>query len=79
MGILNCKGNKYTPVDIIHACRLNPHNVEEETPCGALHRYDYDGSTSFNCGANASLSNPNSCALITTIEPGIILKAIITK
>ena len=78
MGILNCKGNKYTPGSK-HPCRLNPHNVEEETPCGALNRYEVDGSTAFNCGANASLSNPNSCELITTIESGVILKSIITK
>ena len=74
MGILNCRGNKYTPGSS-SACR----HKGVEAPCGALNRYEVEGSTSFNCGANAGLSDPKSCELTTTIEQGVKITDIVIK
>ena len=74
IGILNCRGNKFTPGSNSPCTRKG-----KEAPCGALNKYKVKGSTSFNCGSNAGLSDPNSCELITTTEIGMTIKNIVKK
>ena len=75
MGLRNCRGASISSGGV--NCGSNPKCPALMAPGRA--NVSIEGSTTYRCGANAGLSDPNSCELTTTIEPGVNITDIVIK
>ena len=82
LGFRNCRGASKVSAFINCGPQSPRRNAK---PCPALltpgnqGSLTLEGSTTFRCGANAGLSDPNTCELITIIEPGVEIKDVLVK